>query len=196
MALAACLASFAIWRVLASVGVARSPLGLLEANCMQSTASSAAYATGNMVVGVIPALLLLSVSAAHPAGVQTHCAALAAWIACVAALGVTLAIPLKRQLINRERLPFPSGTAAAIMLDGLHRTQAVRSRARALFAAIAAGAVLPLLRDLRGLTVIRGSSKLFDWLPQVSAGGARYAASDVGLVFDHSVLLVAAGVFV
>src|SRR5262245_30457906 len=171
MALAACLASFAIWRVLASLGVARSPLGLLEANCMQSTASSAAYATGNMVVGVIPAMLLLSVSAAHPAGVQTHWAALAAWIACVAALGVTLAIPLKRQLINRERLPFPSGTAAAIMLDGLHRASGARSRAWPLAVAIAVGAALPVLRDLRGFAVIGPSSKLLDWLPRISTRG-------------------------
>jgi uncharacterized oligopeptide transporter (OPT) family protein len=198
MALAACLASFAFWRLLASLGIARTPLGLLEANCMQSTASSAAYATGNMVVGVFPAMLLLSVSAAAPAGVQPHWAALAAWIACVAALGVTLAIPLKRQLINRERLPFPSGTAAAITLDGLHRGGGggSRSRTRVLLAAIAAGAVLPVLRDLRGLAVIASSSKPFDWLPRRSIGGASYAASDAGLVLDHSLLLVGAGVFV
>src|SRR5262249_33553436 len=155
--LAACLASFALWRLLASLGIARSPLSVLEANCMQSTASSAAYATGNMVVGVFPAMLLLT-------GGQPHRAALAAWIACVAALGVTLAIPLKRQLINRERLPFPSGTAAAIMLDSLHRSAAdVRSRTRMLVAAIVAGAILPVLRDLRGMAVISQSSKLFDW---------------------------------
>jgi OPT family oligopeptide transporter len=197
MALVACLASFAIWRLLASVGLARTPLGLLETNCMQSTASSAAYATGNMVVGVVPAMLLLSVSPAHPMGVQLHWAALVGWIACIAALGVTLAIPLKRQLINRERLPFPSGMAAAIMLDGLHRTAAaVRSRSRALFAAIAAGAVLPLVRDIRGLALIGDSSKLFDWLPRIWAGGRGYAASEAGLVLDHSLLLVAAGVFV
>jgi len=197
MALPACLASFAIWRLLASLGVARSPLGLLEANCMQSTASSAAYATGNMVVGVFPAMLLLSVSPAHPAGVQPHWAALAAWIACVAALGVTLAIPLKRQLINRERLAFPSGTAAAIMLAGLHRTAAAAGRrARMLFAAIAAGALIPALRDVRGFAVIPSSSRLFDWLPRISAGGTTHAASEAGLVLDHSALLVAAGVFV
>lgn len=190
MALAACLASFALWRLLASLGVARSPLSVLEANCMQSTASSAAYATGNMVVGVFPAMLLLT-------GVQPHWAALAAWIACVAALGVTLAIPLKRQLINRERLPFPSGTAAAIMLDSLHRSAAsMRSRTRMLVAAIAAGAILPVLRDLRGMAVISQSSKLFDWLPRITAGGRQYAASDAGLVLDHSVLLIGAGVFV
>src|SRR5262249_19793000 len=98
---------------------------------------------------------------------------------------------------NRERLPFPSGTAAAIMLDGLHRAAAAaRSRTRALFAAIAVGAMLPLVRDIRGLPQIPGSSRLFDWLPRISAGGQRHAASDAGLVLDHSLLLVAAGVFV
>jgi OPT family oligopeptide transporter len=150
-----------------------------------------------MVVGVFPAMLLLSVSPAHPGGVRAHWAALAAWIACVAALGVTLAIPLKRQLINRERLAFPSGTAAAIMLDGLHRTAAaVQSKTRVLFAAITVGAVLPVIRDIRGFSLISASSKLFDWLPRISAAGTSYAASDAGLVLDHSLLTAAAGVFV
>ena len=197
MALVACLVSFAVWRLLASTGAARTPLSVLETNCMQTTASSAACATGNMVVGVLPAMLLLSIPAAGPAGIQPHWAAVAAWIACVSALGVMLAIPLKRQLINRERLPFPSGTASAITLHSLHRrTGGVESRTRVLFAAIAAGAVLPVLRDIRGLAVIGSSSKLFDWLPRISAGGASYAASDAGLVLDHSLLLVGAGVFV
>jgi uncharacterized oligopeptide transporter (OPT) family protein len=197
MGLPACLASFALWRLVAGLGLARTPLSLLESNCMQSTASSAAYATGNMVVGVFPAMLLLSVSPAQPAGTQQHWATLAAWIASVAALGVTLAIPLKRQLINRERLPFPSGTAAAIMLDAMHRAAVtVRSRTRALFAAIAAGALLPVLRDIRGFAVIGGSSRLFDWLPKFAVGGKTHDASDAGLVLDHSLLVVAAGVFV
>ncbi|MCE9578546.1 MAG: OPT/YSL family transporter [Deltaproteobacteria bacterium] len=197
MALAAGLGSFALWQVLAAIGVARRPLSLLETACMQSTASSAAYATGNMVVGVIPAMLLLSVSPAHPTGTQASWPALAAWIACIAALGVTLAIPLKRQLINRERLAFPSGTAAAIMLHNLHRrTAAVRGQARALVAAIGVGAALPLLRDLRDRAVIGKSSAIFDWLPRISAGGARHPVSDAGVVVDHSALLVAAGVFI
>ncbi|MEO8700823.1 MAG: OPT family oligopeptide transporter [Kofleriaceae bacterium] len=186
MALAACLASFGLWRVLAALRIARSPLSILETSCMQSTASSAAYATGNMAVGVIPALLLM--------GTQPSSFALAAWIACIAALGVTLAIPLKRQLVNRERLAFPSGTAAAIMLHGLHRGgTAITANLRVLAAALGLGALLPILR---GLSVIGASSRVFDWLPRWSAGGATYAVSDAGLVVDHSLLLVGAGVFV
>ncbi|MBL0214346.1 MAG: OPT/YSL family transporter [Myxococcales bacterium] len=198
MALAAGLGSFAIWRVLATLRLARTPLSLLETSCMQSTASSAAYATGNMVVGVIPAMLLLSVSPGHPLGTQLHWAALAAWIACIAALGVTLAIPLKRQLINRERLAFPSGTAAAIMLHGLHHDDArnaARSPGRIVAAAISIGAALPIVRDLRAIALIGPSSRVFDWLPRFSIGGTSYAPSDAGLVLDHSLLVVAAGVF-
>ncbi len=181
MALAACLASFGVWRLFTAVRIVRSPLSLLEANCMQSCASSAAYATGNMVVGVIPALLLLT-------GTQPSPFAIAAWIACIAALGVTLAIPLKRQLINRERLAFPSGTAAAIMLHGLQRSGAAARRGvRVLAVAVGLGALIPVLRDLRAVAVIGTSSRVFDWIPRASASG---------LVLDHSALLVGAGVFI
>lgn len=190
MALAACLASFAIWRGLAMVGLARTPLSLLEANCMQSTASAAAYATGNMVVGIVPAMLLLSVSPSAPRGTQLPGAVLVVWIACIAALGVTLAIPLKRQLIDRERLAFPSGTAAAIMLHGLHRRGTAVS-ARAILGALIAGAVLPIFRELRGLAILPERLRLLDWLPRV----AGHAPSEAGVVLDLSVLLPAAGAF-
>ncbi len=188
MALVACLLSFAAWRAAAAFGL--RPLGMLETNCAQSTASSAAYATGNMVVGVVPALLLL-------AGTQPAWPAIAAWIAASGALGVVLAIPLKQQLIDREQLPFPSGTAAAVMLRALYEgAENVRARTRWLLGGLAAGAVIPVLRDLHGVALIGRSSRVFDWLPRVWAGGVPYRASEVGLVLDHSGLLVAAGVFV
>lgn len=162
MAIAAALASFGAWRF------ARRPLTLLETNCMQSTASSAAYATGNMVVGVIPALLLIN-------GTQPAWWAIAAWIACIAGLGVVLAVPLKRRMINRERLAFPSGTAAAILLHGLHRGANVVVRTRVLVIGLIAGAVLPVLR---GAKLIADGTQLFS-----------------GLSIDHSLLAAAAGAF-
>ena len=43
-----------------------------------------------------------------------------------AALGVFLAIPMKRQMINQEQLPFPSGIAAAeTAVDALGASGAV-----------------------------------------------------------------------
>src|SRR5262249_47796220 len=43
-----------------------------------------------------------------------------AWVFFVAVLGVTMAIPMKRQMINIEQLRFPSGIAAAETLRALH----------------------------------------------------------------------------
>ena len=45
-----------------------------------------------------------------------------AWVFFIAVLGVTMAIPMKRQMINIEQLRFPSGIAAAETLRALHAT--------------------------------------------------------------------------
>ncbi len=43
-----------------------------------------------------------------------------AWFAVIAAMGVFVAIPIKRQLINREGLAFPTGTATAATIRSIH----------------------------------------------------------------------------
>jgi uncharacterized oligopeptide transporter (OPT) family protein len=45
-----------------------------------------------------------------------------AWVFFIAVLGVTMAIPMKRQMINIEQLRFPPGVAAAETLCALHAT--------------------------------------------------------------------------
>jgi len=46
VAITACVLSFAIWKGLRKIGIARSDMTVLENNAMQSTASSAGYSTG------------------------------------------------------------------------------------------------------------------------------------------------------
>jgi uncharacterized oligopeptide transporter (OPT) family protein len=46
VAITACILSYAIWTSLFKVGLARTPMTILENNCMQSTASSAGCSTG------------------------------------------------------------------------------------------------------------------------------------------------------
>ena len=41
VAITACILSYALWTSLLKVGLARTPMSILENNCMQSTASSA-----------------------------------------------------------------------------------------------------------------------------------------------------------
>ena len=52
-----------------------------------------------------------------------------AWVFFIAVLGVTMAIPMKRQMINIEQLRFPSGIAAAETLRALHATSSQGLRA-------------------------------------------------------------------
>jgi len=113
VAITACVLSFAIWKTLRKIGLAKTDMTVLENNAMQSTASAAGYSTGGTLVSAISAYLL--VTGHHlPYGLLT------AWIFFLAVLGVTLAIPMKRQMINVERLRFPSGIAAAMTLRSLH----------------------------------------------------------------------------
>jgi uncharacterized oligopeptide transporter (OPT) family protein len=43
-----------------------------------------------------------------------------AWLAAISVLGVFMAVPLKRQLINIDKLPFPTGLATAETLRSMH----------------------------------------------------------------------------
>ncbi len=95
------------------------PYSILENNAMQSCASAAGAITGAGLVNAIPALLMLNPNVL-PADFNHRCFILIPWLAVVAWLGVFLAVPTKRQLINIEKLTFPSGTAAATTLRSLH----------------------------------------------------------------------------
>jgi uncharacterized oligopeptide transporter (OPT) family protein len=70
VAITACIMSYSIWTLLLKKGIAKSPMTILETNCMQSTASSAGYSTGGTMVSAIAAMLLLSVTPDNPLGVH------------------------------------------------------------------------------------------------------------------------------
>ena len=113
VAITACILSYAIWTSLLKVGLARTPMTILENNCMQSTASSAGYSTGGTLVSAFAAYIIVN---HQPMSVPL----MLAWVFFIAVLGVTMAIPMKRQMINIEQLRFPSGIAAAETLRALH----------------------------------------------------------------------------
>jgi uncharacterized oligopeptide transporter (OPT) family protein len=200
VALTACIVSFSSWTLLVKLRIARKPLTLLENNCMQSTASAAGYSTGNVTGTALPALLLLSVTPALPGGRQMPWPALAGWVFLVATLGVVVAIPMKRGMINHDRLKFPSGLAAAETLHSLYSkgTEAA-AKGRALFGAAVAASVTPLLTDLRirrGATLLPAVSRALDWLPGRGVDprtGVRLLPSDWTMLLDHKLLVIAVG---
>ena len=60
VAITACILSYAIWTSLLKVGLARTPMTILENNCMQSTASSAGYSTGGTLVSAFAAYIIIN----------------------------------------------------------------------------------------------------------------------------------------
>jgi uncharacterized oligopeptide transporter (OPT) family protein len=115
-----------------------------------------------------------------------------AWLGVIAALGVCTAIPIKRQLINKEGLAFPTGTATAETIKVIHGAGAesaaeATSQARSLgIAALFAGA-LCFLRD--------GMEKIPD---QIGLGFsvAGHKAAEWTLALKMEVILVGAGALV
>jgi uncharacterized oligopeptide transporter (OPT) family protein len=206
VAITASILSFTLWNALQSLGFARSPMTILENNCMQSTASAAGYSTGSTMVSAIPALLILSASTEHPGGVHLPWYVVAAWTGLLALLGVSLAIPMKRNLINQERLKFPSGLAAAATLQGLYAAgETATQKGRALLGSAAVGAIFPLLLELNLRSGPEGRTplldqhrKVFDLLPAmgthvVEGQRVAYRWSDWNLVWDLNPVMIAAG---
>jgi uncharacterized oligopeptide transporter (OPT) family protein len=122
VAITACILSYAIWTTFVKIGLVKTPMTILENNCMQSTASSAGYSTGGTLVSAFAAFIMLN---GHALSVPLTLA----WVFFLAILGVTMAVPMKKQMINIEQLRFPSGVAAAETLRALHSHGAKGMRA-------------------------------------------------------------------
>ena len=109
----AALLAYTVFGAMRATGLTKTNLGILENNAMQSVASAAGYMTGGGTVAVIPGLMLLT-------GQTLATWQVFLWITALACLGVCVAVPMKRQLIHREQLRFPSGVAAAELLQSLY----------------------------------------------------------------------------
>ncbi|MCB9741032.1 MAG: OPT/YSL family transporter [Alphaproteobacteria bacterium] len=215
VAITACILSYAIWNVFLKVGVAKTPMTILETNCMQSAASSAGYATGGTMVSAIAALLMISATPENPQGEHLPWTVLVAWTFCLGVMGTVLAIPMKRNMINQERLKFPSGTAAAVTLQSLYSEgKEAILKAKALLLSALFGVACSVLLDLelkRSVdpstgevsreALLPGSSALFDFLPAVGSHVkdgevVKNAPSDWTIVMDHNPVMIAAGALV
>jgi uncharacterized oligopeptide transporter (OPT) family protein len=200
VAITACILSYAIWTTLRKVmpGVIKTDMSILENNAMQSTASSAGYSTGSVMVSAISAYLMIT---------KTHMAfwTLMGWTFFLALLGVMLAIPMKRQMINIEQLRFPSGVAAATTLRSLHaKGSEALVQARSLFWAMGVGAVVAWFRDgmdwlssfakaPAALKAFADKVKIPDQLPIPGLTIAGEPAMKWTLSLEASFIMVAAG---
>ncbi|MEP0848106.1 MAG: OPT/YSL family transporter [Phycisphaerae bacterium] len=195
VAITACVISFTLWSALRALTFGRlSQMTILENNCMQSTASAAGYSTGGTIGTAFGALLLIT-------GEHVSWKILLPFTFLTAALGVFLAIPMKRQMINIEQLKFPSGIAAAETLCSLYsRGVEALHKAYSLIAALIGGALIGFLRTSEGLLTwvdrLLGHVRIPETIPFSTSitGITRATYSNFG--FEPSMLLIGAGMIV
>jgi uncharacterized oligopeptide transporter (OPT) family protein len=173
--------AYAVFRVLETVSprVRRDPLTILENYTMSSAASAAGYMSTSGLVSAIPALYMTT-------GRELAWWEMMSWLAAISMLGVFMAIPLKRQLINVDKLPFPTGLATAETLKSIHMAgAAAMAKAYALAAGGVLGAVVAFLRG--GLQLIP------DELPFIPTASGRSLLRYTSFGFEGSLVMVAAG---
>lgn len=204
VAITACVLSYVIWNVLRFLSGNRlSQMSILENNCMASTASAAGYSTGGTVGTAFGALLLIQ-------GVHVGWTILVPFVFLTAALGVFLAIPMKRQMINHEQLPFPSGIAAAETLRSLYSEgREAAQKATSLVTALFIGMLIAFFRGYETLVgALKAVNKAPEWLEKLShwlripeliafpSDLLIKRGTVAGWGFEPSALLVAAGMIV
>jgi len=206
VAITSCILAFVIFQALTKT-FRLAPFTILENNAMQSAASAAGSMTSAGIANAIPALMMLNPGAVPPQHI------LIVWVILISFLGVFLAVPAKRQYINIEQLPFPSGTAAATTLRALHaKGDEAGRQARALGLAGLLGAAITWFRDAN----IPGGMKAFipatwgtgwlkgGWLGSRAvtdpATGAitqvPWSLQNYGLAFEGSLLFIAGGALI
>ena len=135
MSIAAALLSYAFWRVAEDLFGSRH-WGLLENNINQTAASSAASIISGGLVAPIPALTLLT-------GQELSLTALWLWVFTVSALGIAVAVLMRKPMLARRELVFPAGVATAETVRQIYnRGREASARVRALFGALLVAAIV------------------------------------------------------
>ena len=181
----ACIIAYAVFKGLEQVVAAwrDRPFSILENYTMSSVASTAGYMSSAGLVSAFPALYLTT-------GRLLEWWEIMAWIAALSSLGVFMAIPLKRQLINIDQLPFPSGIATAETLKSMHAAgDGAVTKARALFAAGAVGGLTAFWRD--GFAALPALSRFA--FPTEFAAFGRDLLAKYTIGIEGSLIMLAAG---
>ena len=148
-----------------------------EGNLIQTVASSAAYMA--MTGGFLGPLAALAL-----AGHAIPMVAATAWGVAVGVAGCLFAVPLRAAFVVRGRLPFPSATAVATVIDAAYAQRTGGARIRVLVAGALVAATVATMRDVLG------------WLPELTVLPITIAAvsgSSIALGVGWSPLLLAVG---
>jgi uncharacterized oligopeptide transporter (OPT) family protein len=143
--IAAVVVIFTVFKALRGVGLVKKEFGLLENTMMMTVAVAASWISSAGLVSAVPALTMLT-------GYTFVWWQLSLFIAVVLLLGLTMAIPLKRQMIQIDALKFPGNIPTGETLKAMYaHGEEGMQKAKAMGVAGLLGAILASLRDLFGV---------------------------------------------
>ena len=178
MSIIAALVSYGFWQ-LSSKFFRTRDWAQNESVYSQTTASAAASIISGGLVAPIPAYTLIT-------GKEMPISILIFWVFSVSILGVLVAIGLRKPMLVRDKLVFPSGVATAETIKDIHSSG--KSGAKKLiwlFTSAVASFALKITNDL--IVVIPK-------LPMIFLGGLKIQAKKWGLLIDPSFLMLGFGV--
>lgn len=184
-ALIASILGFAVMKVLGQIDRKRNPFTKLELN-MTQTMAGAAGSLGD-IVNVIPALFILGgftgamVLLTRPDGAPLIPTwwEIVAWCLFTSMLGVSFAVPLRKQLVVVDQLRFPTGTAAAETIKVMFaKGDAALKQAKALAVVGLWSFLVTYLQNWNPALVVGDRPRLLRWL---RVPGATFLESITGL---------------
>jgi uncharacterized oligopeptide transporter (OPT) family protein len=176
--IAAVIVIFAVFKGLRGIGIVKKDFGLMENTIMMSVAVAASWISSAGLVSAVPALTMLT-------GYQFLWWQLTLFIGLILYMGLFMAIPLKRQMIQIEPLRFPANIPTGETLKAMysHGGEAMK-KAKALGFAGVLGMIIAGLRD--GLA----------WIPdQLNLGLSigRISMSKLTLSLEPSLIFIGIG---
>ncbi|MDR3229357.1 MAG: OPT/YSL family transporter [Puniceicoccales bacterium] len=211
----ACIIAFAVFNSLRNLSRGRiREMGILENGAMSSIANVTGLTPSHTAVGVFGGLMLLDATQGSVVHGQMPWYYMMLTMLFSAALGTLIAIPLKRAVINKEQLKFPSSIALAETMRTLYANGVeALAKARCLFFGIAVGAILGVWKALPDLGGVVKNVFNAEWLDTFATQVAlpqlvefrgplnplnwwRLPGRPVEYGFDISLLLVGAGMII
>ena len=193
MAITSTILAFSVFQSLRKAGLLKTEFSKLENNTVASAASAAGYYCSAGMVSAIPALYLTQQR-------TLSWIELALWMSAVSFVGVVMAVPMRRQMIDIDRLRFPSGVACAETIRSMHETASeALAKARSLMIGALVAAVVEIPIQIRAFGTARPPGWLRwpdnlhpeKWFSGLTIAGKPLAAYTIAL--PTSTLLYGAG---
>jgi uncharacterized oligopeptide transporter (OPT) family protein len=190
MSVTAVILGFGFWRISQAMGA--RPFNIYENNLNQTAASSGAAISSAGLVAPIPALTMIT-------GQTLGWPALVVWTFSVCLVGIVVAYGIRRQMIEVDNLPFPSGIATGETLKEIHAAGgAMMSRVWMLITGAVGAAILKLAEHFASWRVIGLPFSLPTRAEGAvaQAGISKLTGANLGFSIEPTALMYAVGVIV